>query len=85
MTPDELAAFLAEVRAQVDEISARLEALDPATLPPEAQATYDDTRRQVQELRMLTETHVLALLEDACLRAGRELSAAELRGLLGLH
>ena len=46
---------------------------------------YDDTRRQADELRALTSDRVLALLEDACERAGRELTHSKLRALSGLQ
>lgn len=85
MTADELSAFVAEVRTEVDGIFDRLSSLDPAALPIEARAMYDDVRKQAIELRTLTEAHVIELLETACAKAGRELTPAELRGLLGLH
>jgi hypothetical protein len=82
MNAEELTAFVAEVRAQVDELVARLEALDPDALPPDLRRMHADVRRQADELRTLTDAHVVALLEDACLGAGRELTPDELRGLL---
>jgi hypothetical protein len=85
MTADELATFVAEVRAEVDAIVARLESVEPDTLPPEARAMYDEVRRQADELRTMSEAHVIELLEAACVEAGRELTPAELRGLLGLQ
>lgn len=85
MTADELDAFVAQVRTEVDAIFAHITELDPAALPPPARAMYDDVRRQALELRTMTEAHVIALLEAACAEAGRELTSAEVRGLFGLH
>jgi len=85
MTAEELAAFVAEVRAEIDAIVARLERVDPDTLPAPVCAIYDEVRRQADELRTMTKAHVIELLEAACIEAGRELTPAELRGLIGLQ
>ena len=55
MTADELAAFLAEVRAECDERLAMLAAVDPQTLPPELRDEYDSALRNWTALRELTE------------------------------
>ena len=84
MTADELAAFLAEVRAECDERLAMLAAVDPQTLPPELRDEYDTALRSWTALRDLTEGDAhefhLALSEEL----GREMTAAELWALLGL-
>lgn len=85
MTRDELIAFVAEVRTEVDAIFARLSELDPSALPPEVRAVYDDVRQQAFELRTIAEAHASELFEAACAKAGRELTSAELCGLFGLH
>jgi hypothetical protein len=46
---------------------------------------YDGTRRNAEEVLTLTSDRTLSLLADACERAGRELTHAELLGLLGLQ
>jgi hypothetical protein len=58
MTEDELRAFVAAIRAQVDEALARLATIDPAELPPEVRQMYDEARRGWESLRQLTDDHV---------------------------
>jgi len=83
MTAEELAAFLTDVRVECDERLAMLAAVDPETLPPELRDEYDSALRNWTALRELTgdahEFH-LAVSEEL----GREMTAAELRALLGL-
>lgn len=85
MSIEELCTVVAAVRAEVDAALARLRTVDPETLPPDLRGHYEQIRRGWEELRTLTEENILALHEEACRRAGRELTPAELRGLFGLH
>jgi hypothetical protein len=80
MTSDELAAFIAEVRAQVGAIRTRLTAVNRDELPPALRAMHDDVQRQSDELLAFTDAEAVALLEAACAQAGRELTPKELRG-----
>ena len=84
MTETELAEFLAEVRAECDERLAMLHATDPNTLPVELRESYESALRNWTALRELTEGDAhefhLAVSEEL----GREMTAAELRALLGL-
>lgn len=85
MTADDLRAFITSVRTEVDAALAHLETVDRAALTPELRAEYDAVRKGWETLRRMADDDVVALHEAACLRAGRELTPDELRGLLGLQ
>ena len=84
MTADELDAFIADVRAQVDNALARLDTIDPDALDPALREHYEHVRRGWEALRNMTEHDIVALHLAACERAGRELTPDEVRALLGL-
>jgi len=84
VTETELAEFLADVRVECDERLALLAAVDPETLPVELRDEYDSALRNWTALRELTDGDAhefhLAVSEEL----GRDMTAAELRALLGL-
>ena len=82
MTADELAKFVADVRAECDERLAMLHAVDPATLPAELRDEYDEALADWTKLRRLTDDDVHALHTAAVEHAGRELTMAELWALV---
>jgi hypothetical protein len=82
MTAEELAAFIADARAQADAALAKLAAVDPAILPPELRDEYEQERAAWEEVRALTEDDALRLHLAACEHAGRDLTDDEVRGLL---
>jgi hypothetical protein len=82
MTAAELAAFVAEVRAEAEQRLAILHAVDPETLPPDLRAEYAEALEGWTALRDLTQDEAVELHTDACEAAGRELTPAEVRMLL---
>lgn len=82
MTPHELGAFVADVRAEAERALERLARLDFATLPPDVRDKYEEVRVAWEQLRALTEPEAVGLHEAACLQAGRELTPGEMLGLL---
>jgi len=84
VTETELAAFLADVRAECDERLAMLAAVDPQTLPPELRDEYDSALRSWTALRDLTQGDAHEFHLAVCEQTRRELTLDELRGLLGL-
>ena len=84
MTETELAALLADVRAECDERLAKLNAVDPETLPVELRDEYEAALRNWTTLRELTEGDAHEFHLAVCEELGREMTVAELRALLGL-
>jgi hypothetical protein len=85
MTADELAAFIAEVRSQVEEALAQLDTVDRDALPPKLRNEYDAARARWEALGAhVTNEDALAMHIEAVERAGRELTADESLALLGL-
>jgi len=84
VTEAELAALHADVRAECDERLAMLAAVDPETLPPELREEYDTALRSWTALRELIEGDAHAFHLAVSEELGREMTAAELRALLGL-
>lgn len=86
MTADELAAFVAEIRAEADARLAILRAVDREFAAPRAARwEYDHALAAWTEMLALTDADTHALHCAACEEAGRELTPADMRGLLGLH
>ncbi len=85
MTAEELRTFVAAARVEIDGALARLATVDPDALPPDLREHYEAVRRGWEQLRALTSDEVLALHEEACRQAGRELTPEEMRGLRTLH
>lgn len=83
MTAADLMAFAAKVRAEATAELARLDTIDPAALPPAIRAEYDTVRGGWIKLLAMTSDDVVDLHVAACEAAGRELTAEELKGLLG--
>ena len=83
-TAAELAAFLADVRAECDERLALLAAVDPETLPPELRDEYEAALRNWTALRGFTQGDAHEFHLSVSEELGREMTAAELRALLGL-
>jgi hypothetical protein len=79
---EDLRACAAHVRAECHAALARLDAIDPAILPPSLRAEYEEHRQRCLELRALSEDEAMALHEAACPVAGRELTPAEARASL---
>jgi len=84
MTEAELTEFLIRVRQECDQRLAMLATVDSATLPLVLRVEYDTALRCWTASRELTEgdAHEFHLAVSAEL--GRDLTAAELRALLGL-
>lgn len=82
MTATDLAALLAQVRAEATAALGRLDTVDSDELPADLRAEYAQMRRGWSDLLAMTEDDVVALHTAACEQAGRELTADELRGLL---
>ena len=80
VTADDLHAFIVKVRAEADAALARLATVDANTLPVDLRERWEESHRGWEDLRRLTADEVVALHEAACLQAGRELTAEELRG-----
>ena len=83
MTPADLAVFIAQVRAIATECLARLDTIDPAGLSRELRVAFERVRADWLALLTMSEEEAVALHLAACEHAERELTAAELRGLLG--
>lgn len=83
MTAAELAAFIAEVRAEADQRLAILRSVDPETLPPDLRGEYAEALEAWSALHTLTDDEAVELHLAACEAAGRELTAAEARALIG--
>ena len=77
MPADDLAAFVAQVRAECDTALARLDTVDPATLSPDVRRKYEKQRRRWLNLRALTEGDAVDLHLAAAEHAGRELTQDE--------
>ena len=77
MTPDELTAFIRNVRAECDAALARLDTVDPDALPADVRAEYEAQRQRWQDLRALTEGNAVDLHLAAAEHAGRELTQDE--------
>ena len=85
MSEAELAAFVADVRAQGGDALARVDTVDRDALEPALRDEYDRVRRQWEALRALvSDEDVIAMHLEACERAGRELTPDEMLALLGL-
>lgn len=82
MTAEELATFIAEVRAEADERLAILHAVDPDTLPRKLRGEYVEALEAWRALRALTDDEAVELHLAACLEADRELTPAEARALI---
>jgi hypothetical protein len=83
MTAAELMAFAAKIRAEATAKLAQLDTIDPDALPPTIRAEYDTVRNGWLKLLKMTADDVVDLHVAACEAAGRELTAEELKGLLG--
>jgi hypothetical protein len=83
MTAEELQAFVADVRVKAATALARLANVEPEELTPKLREEYDAVHAGWTALLAMTEDDILKLHQAACEAAGRELTADELRGLLG--
>jgi hypothetical protein len=85
MTAAELRDFIFGVRREAEDALAQLATVDVEELPPDVRAEYEQVCAGWHQFLALTEGEAVALHEAACIRAGRELTPDELRGLLGLQ
>lgn len=82
MTVGQLDLFIADVRAQVDEELARFELLDWSAMPPNVRVELEAVREQWLELRATLTDEAIAAELEATEHAGRDLTPAEVAGLV---
>lgn len=85
MTEDELRAFVAEARAEVDARLAELDQVDTDALPAPLRAQYDADRQALLDLRDSLADEAIAAEVEATTHARRDLTPAEVRALRGNH
>ena len=79
---EELATFVADVRAKCEARLAELNMIESETLPPDLLAEYEAQRQRCLDLLALTEPEAVELHESACEHAGPELTQEEARALV---
>lgn len=79
----ELRAFVAEVRSEVDAALARRATVDPESLSFRSPPRVQEQRQRWEDLRALTKDEAMMLHLAASEQAGRDVTQAEARALLG--
>lgn len=82
MTAAALEAFVAEARAEVDAALEAMDVVDADALPPPLRRQFDEQRERLLELLASLADEASEAKLEASMHAGRELTPAEVRGLV---